>query len=269
MKRMFTMGAIALSMAVLAGCGGDKNTTAQPSTSDTTSTTSTDKPVLRIATEGAYAPYNYTNADGTLAGFDVDIANAICEKMQVTCEIKAQDWDGIIPALKTGKYDAIVAAMSVTPERSEQVDFSEPYFTNSLVFLAKTDSTFNPANQADIDGNTIAAQRATISSQWLEKTHPKAQAKLHDTLPNAFLDLSSGRANAMVADKVPALEWLASDVGKGFSIKGDEIDINDNIAVAVNKGNTELLTKINDALAAMKADGTYDAIVQKNNFGTK
>ena len=92
---------------------------------------------LRIATEGTYAPFNYTNPDGSLGGFDVDIANALCNKMQTECQIIAQDWDGIIPALKTGKFDAIVAAMSVTPERSEQVDFSEPYFVNSLVFLAK------------------------------------------------------------------------------------------------------------------------------------
>ena len=266
MKSNLLMGAVALSMAVLAGCGGDKPANTTAPAADSKAEAPAEKPVLRIATEGAYAPYNYTNADGSLGGFDVDIANAICDKMQVTCDIKAQDWDGIIPALKAGKFDAIVAAMSVTPERSESVDFSTPYYANSLVFIAKSDAAFDPANATDIDSNTIAAQRATISSQWLEKTHPKAQTKLHDTLPNAFLDLSSGRANAMIADKVPALEWLASDAGKGFAVKGAEIDIDDNIAVAVDKGNAELLGKINDALAAMKADGTYDAIVKKNNF---
>lgn len=256
------LGATFAAALLTAACGND--TTASKS-ADTAAAGGND--VLKIATEGAYAPFNYTNADGTLGGFDVEIANALCDKMQVKCEITAQDWDGIIPALKTGKYDAIVAAMSVTPERSEQVDFSEPYFINSLVFLAKDDSTFNPANQADIDSTTIAAQRSTISSQWLSQTHPKAKANLYDTLDNAFMDLAAGRSGAMVSDKVPALTWLKSDAAKGFSVKGDEIDINDHIAIAVDKGNSELLGKINKALADIKADGTYDTISNKY-FGT-
>lgn len=256
--------AVAMAVGVLAGCGGDKPATEAKADSGSGATNA--QTVLRIATEGTYAPYNYANADGTLAGFDVDIANAICAKLQMTCDIKAQEWDGIIPALKTGKFDAIVAAMSVTEERSQQVDFSTPYYSNSLVFIAKKDSAFDPAKQDNIDGKGIAAQRATISSQWLEKTHPKAKAQLYGTLNEAFLDLGAGRAEAMVADKVPALAWLSTDAGKDFAVKGQEIDINDNIAVAVDKGNAELLEKINKALADMKADGTYDEIVRKNNF---
>lgn len=261
MKKLTFIASI-FTLNLLTACGNSDT----PSSSTNNSTNTSEKAVLRIATEGAYAPYNYTNADGSLAGFDIDIAQAVCEKMQVACQISAQDWDGIIPALKTGKYDAIIAAMSVTPERSEQLDFSTPYYTNSLVFLAKSDSTFDPSKQTDIDNNKIAAQRATISSQWLEKTHPNAKAQLYDTLNNAFMDLGSGRADAMVADKVPALAWLKTEGGQGFVVKGDEIDINDNIAIAVDKGNTELLTKINAALDAIKADGTYDAIKAKNNF---
>lgn len=171
---------IAMSAGILlAGCGNNSTPATDATAGGSNAQTGGDKPVLRIATEGAYAPFNYTNADGSLGGFDVDIANAICEKMQVTCDIKAQDWDGIIPALKQGRYDAIVAAMSVTPERSEQLDFSKPYFTNSLVFLAKNDSSFNPANQADIEAATIAAQRSTISSQWLQSTYPKEIGRAH------------------------------------------------------------------------------------------
>ena len=79
---------------------------------------------IRIATEGAYPPFNYTNADGSLSGFDVDVANALCEQMQANCEIVAQDWDGIIPGLLAQKYDAVIAGMSITAERQEKVDFS-------------------------------------------------------------------------------------------------------------------------------------------------
>lgn len=239
----------------LAGCSNSQNDA-------TTEGSAATGKVLRIATEGAYAPFNYTNADGTLGGFDVDIANAICVDMKMTCDISAQDWDGIIPGLKAGKYDAIVAAMSVTPEREQQVSFTEPYFSNTLVFLAKNDSTFDPSNSSDISSNSIAAQRSTISSQWLETTYPKAEMKLYDTLSNAFLDLGSDRVDAMVSDKLPALEWLGTTSGSNYTLKGDEIDINDHFAIAVRPGD-ELQSKINQSLANIKADGTYDKINQK------
>lgn len=113
------------------------------------------------------------------------MANAICADMQVTCEITAQDWDGIIPGLKAGKYDAIVAAMSVTPERAQQVSFTDPYFSNSLIFWPKR-QPFDPSNSGDINAHSIAAQRSTVSSQWLEGAYPKANMKLYDTLSNAF-----------------------------------------------------------------------------------
>ena len=156
--------------------------------------------------------------------------------------------------------------MSVTPERSLQVDFSEPYFTNTLVFLAKNDKAFDPSKVSDIQSKSIAAQRSTISSQWLENTYPKVNSRLYDTLDNAFLDLGAGRVEAMVSDKLPAVAWLKTDLGQGFSLKGDEIDINDNFAIAVDKDKTALLTKFNDALAQIKADGTYDSLVVKH-FG--
>ncbi len=251
-----------VTVLMLIGCSKSQETKSDNSVDSGDATLAVTGDVLRIATEGAYAPFNYTNADGSLGGFDVDIANALCEDMQVKCEIVAQDWDGIIPGLKAGKYDAIVAAMSVTPERSQQVSFSDPYFSNTLVFLAKKDSSFNPNDSNDIDENLIAAQRSTISSQWLEDTYPKAKIKLYDTLSNAFLDLGSGRVNAMISDKLPAMQWLSSTSGESYALKGEEIDINDNFAIAVRSGD-ELQVKINQSLANLKANGTYEAINQK------
>jgi len=246
----------------VAGCSNSQESAADTNPEATETTAASTGDVLRIGTEGAYAPFNYTNADGTLGGFDVEIANALCADMQVTCEIVAQDWDGIIPGLKAGKYDAIVAAMSVTPERSQQVSFTDPYFSNALVFLAKKDSSFDPSNNSDIDSHSIAAQRSTISSQWLEDTYPKADMKLYDTLSNAFLDLGSNRVDAMISDKLPAIEWLSSNAGSKYALKGDEIDINDNFAIAVRPGDP-LQAKINQSLANIKANGTYDKINQK------
>lgn len=256
--RRFSVPLIAMAaLLTLAGCSNGQN-----EANDTVSQEATTGDVLRIGTEGAYAPFNYTNADGTLGGFDVEIANAICADMEVTCDITAQDWDGIIPGLKAGKYDAIVAAMSVTPEREQQVSFTEPYFSNTLVFLAKKDSPFDPSDSSDINAHSIAAQRSTISSQWLENTYPKANMKLYDTLSNAFLDLGSNRVDAMVSDKLPALEWLGTSAGSDYALKGEEIDINDNFAIAVRPGDA-LQEKINQSLANIKADGTYDEIHHK------
>ena len=264
------MLAVAAFLA-LVGCsnGQDKGAESTNSGANNTAETTekkadaTEGNVLRIGTEGAYAPFNYTNADGTLGGFDIEIANAICADMQVTCEIVAQDWDGIIPGLKAGKYDAIVAAMSVTPERAQQVAFTDPYFSNALVFLAKKDSTFDPAKVTDINAHSIAAQRSTISSQWLENTYPKADMKLYDTLSNAFLDLGAGRVDAMISDKLPAIEWLSSTSGNNYVLKGAEIDINDNFAIAVRPNDEALQAKINTSLSNIKANGTYDKINQK------
>lgn len=260
--RCLSASLLALTASLsLASCSNNSQDSATNSNDTTTPSTASDG-VLRIGTEGAYAPFNYTNADGSLGGFDVDIANAICADMQVTCEIIAQDWDGIIPGLKAGKYDAIVAAMSVTPERAQQVSFTDPYFSNTLVFLAKQDSSFDLNNSGDIDEYLIAAQRSTVSSQWLESEYPKAKIKLYDTLSNAFLDLGSGRVDVMISDKLPALQWLNSPSGGSYALKGDEIDINDNFAIAVRPGD-ELKMQINESLANLKANGTYDEINQK------
>lgn len=243
--------------ALVAGCNNADNTS-EPAAEGT----DTEQKVLRVATEGAYAPFNYTDAEGNLAGFDVDIANALCEEMQLKCEITAQDWEGIIPGLKAKKYDAIIAAMSVTPERAEQVDFTEPYFTNSLVFIANKDSDFDPSVADAINNSEIAAQRSTISSQWLETNYPKATMKMYDTLNNAFLDLESNRVDAMVSDKLPAVEWLTKN-SSTFEIKGSDIEIDDNFAIAVRKQDA-LKQDIDTALAAIKANGTYDLIKDKH-----
>lgn len=258
-RRMKSLASVAAAVSLsvlLAGC--NKAETESTESVETESETQ----VLRIATEGAYAPFNYTDSEGNLAGFDVDIANALCEEMKVKCEVVAQDWDGIIPGLKAKKYDAIVAAMSVTPERQLQVDFTEPYFTNSLVFIAPKDSDFDPSIATAINGVDIAAQRSTISSQWLDENYPEAKEHLYDTLNNAFLDLEAGRVEAMVSDKLPAIDWL-SKKSSDFEIKGADIDIDDNLAIAVRK-NDPIKEQINTALQTIKINGVYDHINDKH-----
>ncbi|MDZ7809772.1 MAG: ABC transporter substrate-binding protein [Arhodomonas sp.] len=216
---------------------------------------------IRIATEGAYPPFNFIDESGEVKGFDVDIANALCEEMGADCELVIQDWDGIIPGLVAGKYDAIIASMSITPERQEAVTFSERYYSNKLQFIAAKDSDFEP--EGDLGGTAIGAQRATIAAQWLEENTEDVTVRLYDTQENAFLDLASGRVEAILADKYVSWEWLESEQGSDYEFKGDPVYEDDEIAIAVRKGNTELAERFSEAIEAIRADGTYQRINEK------
>jgi len=208
---------------------------------------------IKIATEGAYPPFNKTTAAGELVGFDVDIAKALCAEMKTECEIVAQDWDGIIPGLVAKKYDAIIASMSITDERKKTVDFTGRYYSNHLRIVAKDGA------DAKLDGKTVGAQRATVAAKWLEDNHGRtATVKLYDTQTAAYADLTSGRLDALVSDVYPAYDWLQSN--EGYAFVGDKIDINDRIGIAVRKGEDDLREKLNTALKAIRENGTYAEI---------
>lgn len=218
---------------------------------------------LRIGTEGAYPPFNQINADGELVGFDIDIAKALCEEMNRDCEFVTQDWDGIIPGLLADKYDAIIASMSITPERDKAVDFTERYYSNKLRFLAKKSSDIEPT-EASLQGKIVGAQRATISSQWLQDNMANVvDIKLYDTQENAFLDLGSDRIDAVLADMLVAYEWLDSDAGSAYEFKGKAVYEGDRIAIAVKEGDDKLRKAFNKAIKAIRKDGTYADINAK------
>lgn len=226
-----------------------------------TGTAAADK--LRIGTEGAYPPFNLLDANGNATGFDLDIAHALCEKMQAECSVVLSDWDGIIPALNVKKFDFIVASMSITEERKRAVDFTDRYYSNGLQFIAPKSSDFK-VDAASLKGKVIGAQRATIAGNWLEDNYGRnVDVKLYDTNENAYLDLASGRLDGVLADKFVNWEWLESDAGKDFEFKGDPVFEDDEIAIAVRKGNTELVERLNKALKEIREDGTYAEINAK------
>ena len=217
---------------------------------------------IRFATEGAYAPFNMMSAEGKPVGFDVDIANALCAEMKADCEIVTQDWDGIIPGLMGRKYDAVIASMSITPERERVVAFTDPYYSNVLAFVAKKGLDLK-TDKESLKGLTLGAQRATIAGQYLEDNlSDVVTVKLYDTQDNAYLDLASGRLDALVSDKFPAYDWMQSEAGQGYEFKGQDIDINDKIGIAVRKGD-KLKEKLNKALKAIVDNGTYAEINAK------
>lgn len=179
--------------------------------------------------------------------------------MKAKCKIVAQDWDGIIPGLMSRKYDAIIASMSITPERLKVVDFSERYYSNLLGFIAAKNVALT-TTKSKLKGKVIGAQRATISAQYLEDNFKgDVTIKLYDTQSNAYLDLKAGRLDAILSDKFPAYDWLKSNEGKGFEFKGNDIDINDRIGIAIRKGDA-LKGKFSEAIKAIRANGEYQKI---------
>ena len=217
----------------------------------------------KVGIEGAYPPFNNKNASGEVVGFDPDIAMALCAKMKAECEIVTSDWDGIIPALNAKKFDFLVSSLSITDERKQAVDFTDPYYSNKLQFIAaksikdfKTDADY-------LKGKIIGAQRATLADTYLEDKLPDTTAKLYDTQENAYLDLTSGRVDALLADKYANFDWLKSPAGQAYEFKGEPVNEDDKVGIALRKGDNELRAKLNLALKQIVEDGTYKKINDK------
>ena len=248
---------------LLVGC----NNSSTPAATDGAATdNSVTTPTLniKIATESSYKPFSYTDADGKLIGYEIELIEALCAQMQAKCDIISQDWDGLIPGLNAQKFDAAIAGMSITPERKEVVEFSDPYFHTGIILIGKK------GDDISVDALTaqpVASQRATVASQYLQDKHADSDIKLYDTQDNAYLDLTSGRVRAMMSDKVTGIDWLKTDAGQGYEVKGAEISTDeDAMGIAFRKADP-LVAKFNTALADIKANGTYEQITS-SYFGT-
>ncbi len=223
---------------------------------------------VRIGTEGAYPPFNSIATDGTLVGFDIDIANALCAAANFECEFVVQDWDGIIPALQANKYDAIIASMSITPKRMEVVDFTNKYYNTPAKFIGAEGATFDFTQESGLDGVKIGVQGSTIHEDYARAKWPKAEVVTYGTQDEANADLMSGRVDLVMADSVALDEgFLQTEAGAGYSFLGE--DYNDptfhgtGAGIAVRKGETDLVEAFNAAIDQIRADGTYQAIQEK------
>jgi lysine-arginine-ornithine-binding protein len=218
---------------------------------------------LTMGIEAAYPPFNNKDASGNVVGFDKDIGDALCAKMKVECKVYVSDWDGIIPALTAKKFDFLISSMSITEERKQAVDFTDPYYSNKLQFIAPKATKDFKTDKAYLKGKIIGAQRATLAGTYLEdELGDDITIKLYDTQENAYLDLLSGRLDAILADKYVQYEWLKSKDGLNYEFKGDPVVESDKIGIAVRKGDP-IREKLNVALKEIKADGTYKKINDK------
>jgi len=259
-KKALWLAPLSAAMLMLAGCN-NSSAPAENAEADT----ATEAPLnIKIATESSYKPFSYTDADGKLIGYEIELVDALCAQMKAECEVISQDWDGLIPGLNAQKFDAAIAGMSITPERKEVVDFSDPYFHSGIILIGKKGDDLSVES---LTGLPIASQRSTVASQYLQDEHTDADIKLYDTQDNAYLDLTSGRVRGMMSDKVTGIDWLKTDAGKGYEVKGEEISTNDDaMGIAFRKGDP-LVAKFNAALAELKDNGTYDQITG-SYFGT-
>jgi polar amino acid transport system substrate-binding protein len=222
---------------------------------------------LRIGTEGAYPPFNNLTADGKLEGFDIDIANALCDEMKVKCEFVTQDWDGIIPALQAGKFDAIIASMSITPERAEKVDFSEKYYNTPPAIVAPKDTDITGVTKEALAGKTIGVQGSTTHFNYSEQTYTDSTVNAYPTAQEYQLDLANGRLDAANDDISVIEEWLKTPDGACCKIVGAVTPVVEihgpGAGIAVRKGETALADRFSAAIKAIRENGKYKEINDK------
>lgn len=242
MLRKLTVSALAI--AVLANAAGAEDKT------------------VRMGTEGYYPPFNFFDSAGEIKGFDIDIGNELCERMQVKCEWVTTDWDGIIPALNANKFDTIIASMTITDERSKIVSFSEPYYFNSIRFVAAEGHGLSNALPEDLEGLVVGTQSATGEVDILEEYFPDSELKLYPKLDDALLDLETGRVDLVLASQFVLGDWLKTDEGACCEFVGETFlpDTAKGTGIAVRQDDGELRDALNAALAEIVADGTYTKI---------
>ncbi|NBB32506.1 transporter substrate-binding domain-containing protein [Pseudomonas kielensis] len=226
-----------------------------------------DNQVIRIATEGAYPPYNFVKPDGSLGGFDVDIANALCAEMKVQCKLVKQDWDGIIPGLMAKKYDAIVSSMAITPEREKKVAFSDKYEGGySMLFGSKSLTDSSPAA---LQGKIIAVQKGSIQENFAKDYFEKAGIRVprYSDTQMALMDLKAGRVDAVVLEVAIIADAQKDPNLSAYQAFGEKFDdptfFGTGSGIAVRKADQALLGQFNQALKTVLANGTYKQINDK------
>ena len=222
---------------------------------------------LRVGVEGAYPPFSWKESDGTLKGFDIDIAEAICAEMGRNCVLVEQDWDGMIPALLAKKFDAIIASMSITEERKKRVDFTIKYYNTPAKFVGKKGSGIE-ISKSGLAGKRVGLQRGTTHQCFMEKIYPDAELVLYGTQDEVFQDLAIGRIDLQFSDSIAADEgFLKTDAGKDFAFVGgdqhDEECHGPGAGIAVRKSDGALRDELNAAIKALRDKGIYQKINAK------
>ena len=243
---------------------------------------------IKIATEGAYAPWNFTTADGKLAGLEIDLANDLCARMKIKCTIIAQNWDGLIPSLQVGKFDVIMASMFITPKRLETIDFTHPYAVDPSGFAVAKNSELGKlgistekfkledesAAKAAIEklkpmlrGKVIGVQSATSNLEFLKKYFgDTVEIREYKTTEQHDLDLAAGRIDALFAQQTTLAATLAKPEYADYTLAGPGFVggvFGLGSGAGLRKSDTKLKEMLNTAIDAAIADGTVKRISEK------
>jgi polar amino acid transport system substrate-binding protein len=216
-----------------------------------------------------YPPFSSKDASGKWVGFEIDLMDAVCAEAKLKCELVETAWDGIIPALQGKKIDVIWSSMSITAKRKEVIDFTDKYYNTPAWVIGPKSSTdkVDFANPDSVKGKIIGVQTSTTHADLIKKYFGNvATVKLYDTQDNCNADLVAGRVDLVEADSIALTDFLKSDAGKDFEHKAtaphDPI-LGEGVGGGVRKEDTALKEKLNAAIKAVRANGTYDKIAKK------
>jgi polar amino acid transport system substrate-binding protein len=203
------------------------------------------------------------NDKGELAGFDVDIARALCRVLRVRCELLAVPWGEILDGLVKNKYQMVVASMAKTPERDRLVDFSDSYYRSRSAFVAR-ETLSGTALPDALRGKVLVTQKGTEQARYLTDNYADiADVLLTEDMNAAYDALVAGRADAILSDSLQLYGFLTGPRGRGFDFVGEALPAADDTSsshIAVREGDEELLVRINNALREIRLNGEYDAI---------
>jgi polar amino acid transport system substrate-binding protein/arginine/ornithine transport system substrate-binding protein len=222
---------------------------------------------LDVCVEGSYPPFSEVTADGSIVGFDIDIATALCGEIGEECVFKLTRWERMIPALVEDVCDAIVASMSDTEERRRLIDFTERYYRSPVRFVGLAGAAGGDSPEA-LAGKIVGVQRGTINQQFMERHFPATALRLYGNQEHVLIDLGLGRLDAVLGEAVQLdAGFLKTPAGEGFAFFGpghfDPEIQGRGAAIGVRKQDADLRDRLSAAIAAIRADGRYAAIAAR------
>ncbi|POM10580.1 ABC transporter substrate-binding protein [Pseudomonas sp. WP001] len=224
---------------------------------------------LRLGVDPTYPPLEYRDPQGKFVGFDIDLGNEICKRIEMKCEYVNSSFDGLIPGLLARKFDGVLSSLSVTEQRLKQIDFTDKLSNPSTRLVAKEAAGILPTEEG-LKGKTVGYQQGTIQESYARTywKRPGIRLQAYANQDQVYSDLVNGRIDAALQDEVQATyAFLKTDQGKGYAFAGpvieDEKVLGSGTAIGVRKDDTDLKQRINKAIASMLADGTYKKIASK------
>lgn len=224
---------------------------------------------LDIATDATFPPFEYIDSEGKLVGYDIELMEAVCEAAELDCNIFNAAWDGMIPGLIDGKYDALISQLTVTEKRRQVIAFSDIYDRPIFRFVAKKGAALDITPEG-LAGKTIAVQTGTPMDAYITSHYPAATIKRYDTGSAPYLELTAGRADVHISYQAQVIHgFLKSDAGKDFELVGPQLtgadakEFGEGVAIAISKKNEALVESVNKGLAIIRDNGKLDAINAK------